>query len=392
MEFVHEKKIAFIGAGNLGCAMAAHMALNGYDVSLGNRTASKLDKIKENGNKIKMTGICDAEAQLTVVSHNFEEVIRDRHVIVVCVQADAHKNIANMLVPFIKPDQHVILHPGQTFGAMQVREIFESFDPELASVTVSEITSSLITCRLEEPGHVYASAIKSHVELATLPGIKNQEVVEFFQPLYPQLKPCPTVLITSLNNVNSVVHPMVTMLNAARIDTATPFKYYHEGVSPCVGHMIEKIDLERLKLCKALDIPCKTMAEHMHDFYDLELQRLDLMFNSNPAYDKVFAPKVIATRYFFEDIPTGTMPLASLGRMLHIKTPLHDAMQTMACAMFDTSFHEARTLESLGLSHYSIDQLKEYLHTGVKPGLKTSQCPVLRRQMSGPEEEMDGHL
>jgi opine dehydrogenase len=50
------------------------------------------------------------------------------------------------------------------------------------------------------------------------------------------------VIQTSLQNANPVIHPAVSLANAARIEGAGNFLFYEEGVTDSVGRMIEAVD------------------------------------------------------------------------------------------------------------------------------------------------------
>jgi hypothetical protein len=50
--------------------------------------------------------------------------------------------------------------------------------------------------------------------------------------------PLSSVLITSLNNANAMMHPSPTILNAGRIECAAPFTSLHNGI---VGPMCRTV-------------------------------------------------------------------------------------------------------------------------------------------------------
>jgi len=360
-------KVAFIGSGNLGQCMAAHMALNGYDVSLGNRTAANLQPIIDKGNRIEMTGYQEGIAQLSIVSDDLEKVMDGRDVIVITVPANAHRSIAEKMVPFLKPTQHVVLHPGHTFGALEVRKVFEDHDPALAVVTVSEIQSSLFTTRALEQGKVMAAAIKQRMAFSTLPSDRTEEVLGLLSPLYKELWAANNVLETGLDNLNAVAHPVVTLMNTARIEHGTPFLYYQEGVSPAVGKIMEKMDGERQEIAKAIGVKPTVFKEWMKEVYELDYDTMHEIFNNNPAYAEITAPTRLDTRYIFEDVPTGLIPMTSLARKFDVKTPLMDVFLELCRQIFDTDFMEnARSLEVLGLGDLTPEQLLAYVKTGHK--------------------------
>ena len=64
------KKFAVIGAGHGGKAMAAHLALMGFKVSLYNRTASHVEIIKKRGGiELDGGGRCAARVRQTGTGH-----------------------------------------------------------------------------------------------------------------------------------------------------------------------------------------------------------------------------------------------------------------------------------------------------------------------------------
>ena len=69
------------------------------------------------------------------------------------------------------------------------------------------------------------------------------------------MEPAESVLQTSLQNANPIIHPAVTLSNAARIElTGGDFLFYEEGVSDSVGRLIEALDKERIAIGKELGV------------------------------------------------------------------------------------------------------------------------------------------
>jgi len=131
--------------------MAGHMALMGYDVSLWNRTTSSLDGIIENDSTITLSGCVEGKARVSLVTDDIQEAVAGRDIIVVTVPAHRHSSVVQRMLPFLDGHMHIVLHPGHTFGALEVRKILVDHDASLESISVSEIQSSLFTTRWSEP-------------------------------------------------------------------------------------------------------------------------------------------------------------------------------------------------------------------------------------------------
>eukprot|EP00008_Paramoeba_atlantica_P005493 CAMPEP_0201490936 /NCGR_PEP_ID=MMETSP0151_2-20130828/27999_1 /ASSEMBLY_ACC=CAM_ASM_000257 /TAXON_ID=200890 /ORGANISM="Paramoeba atlantica, Strain 621/1 / CCAP 1560/9" /LENGTH=796 /DNA_ID=CAMNT_0047877083 /DNA_START=53 /DNA_END=2443 /DNA_ORIENTATION=- len=393
---------AILGAGNLGPAMAAHLAMNGYDVSLTNRTLSKLEPLQKNNNTIEVSGFVKGEGRLSFVGE-FEDAVKGRDVIIICVPANGQYFYAEKLALMITRKTHIILHPGEMFGALEVRKVIEERNPDLFprngnGVTISEFESSLLTARAMSITNVEIFAIKQHLGLATLPATRNKEVISLLAPeVYGKvITPRANVLSTGLQDLNAVIHPIVTLLNASAIDRGSPFLYYKEGVTPMVGDFLERCDKERCNLAAALGLEvidvCSwvraeytAMGAHGSSLYEL--------LSSNHAFDTISAPKRLYTRYIWEDLPTGVIPMVMLGKRFGVDMPLMSLVWSLSKAMFKRDWiDEARTLEKLGLGYLSLDQLKEYVMSGNLPKDDETVVVDFPNRIAPIEEEPNNEL
>ena len=88
------------------------------------------------------------------------------------------------------------------------------------------------------------------------------------------------------------------------------------------------------------------------DLHEL-IQRLHReVFKDSPA------PASLDARYVTEDVPYGLVPLAALGRVAGVPTPIADALTAIASAALGRDFaREGRTLERMGLDRHSPETL-----------------------------------
>lgn len=109
-------KIAIVGTGHGGCAIAATLAMQGHDVSL-----LKLSNAIHNGNfaelqrsgTIQLTGMMgEGRYPLKAVSRDPGEVIPEAELILVYYVANYHAAVAEAIAPYLDANQCVVLNPG----------------------------------------------------------------------------------------------------------------------------------------------------------------------------------------------------------------------------------------------------------------------------------------
>ena len=255
-----DTKVRFcvLGAGHGGTAMAAHLALKGFDVSLWNRSEARLQSIQQLG-AIELLPPDDGRIEggtgrILRASTNCEDVIADADILMVVVPATGHKGVAGQLAHCVRDDQIVVLNPGRTGGALlfrnELRKAGCTADPLIA-----ETQTFIYASRAVGPAQAKIFALKNSVPVAALPAYRTSEVVTALRVAYPQFVPATNVLRTSLDNVAVMFHPAVMLVNAARIeDSHGDFEYYLGGVTPSVARYLEAVDDERIRVADALGI------------------------------------------------------------------------------------------------------------------------------------------
>ncbi len=166
-----------------------------------------------------------------------------------------------------------------------------------------------------------------------------------------------------------MVHPVPLLFNTARAeDPNVEYLHYTEGISPSIAAYIERLDSERMALGQKLELEVNSLLDWWRTNYN-EPTATSLMdfLQKTHVYDEITAPNTIKHRYIFEDVPFSLVPLSNLGKLLNIPTPCTDAFINLVCAFFDIDFwKEGRTIESLGLSGMTIEEIKKYIETGIK--------------------------
>lgn len=355
-------RVCVIGAGNGGLAMAGHLAMKGLPVYLYSRSEAKVAPIREAGG-IHLHGAMEGFARIELASTDLGECVRNSDVVMVTTPACAHAQVAEALAPFV--DGHiVVLNPGRTGGALEVHHILKRLG---ARATVAEAQTFIYASRAESPTSARIHEIKRVVPVAAFPAVRTHAVMRQLQRVYSQFVPARNVLETSFSNIGAIFHPTPLILNACKVDTGVTFDYYHEGVTPSVAELMERVDAERVAVAAALGLRVLTAREWLYEAYGARGGNLYEAIQNNGAYTGIKAPTTLDHRYIYEDVPTGLVPIASFGQVTGVPTPYTESLIQMACGLHGTDYRElGRTVERLGLGGMRPGEIHEYVITGVR--------------------------
>ena len=364
-------KYTVIGAGNGGKAMAAHLAILDFPVTLYNRTPEKVAAIKELGliHLESFDGGPHGFARLQHVTSDMGEALAEAEVIMVVVPSSAHADVAAKAAPHLRDGQIVILHPGRTCGAIEFQRTIAAAGCT-ADVTVAEAETFIYASRSEGPADARIFRIKNAVPLAALPATRTHRVLEAVRDAYPEFIDGVNVLHTSLNNMGAIFHPALTLLNAGRIEsTAGDFQFYIDGVTPSVARVLEVLDRERVTVAAAVGVRARTALEWLALAYNVGGDDLYQAIQNQTGYYGIKAPNTLNHRYIFEDVPMSLVPIASLGTRYGVAVSGIESIIRLACIVHHTDYRRrGRTVDKLGIEQWSVAELTRFVNEGTVPG------------------------
>jgi len=329
-------KIAVISTGNGGQSLAAYLALHGYRVALYAREQERIDMFPSN--RFTLGGIYDDAAEVELISCDMRAVVEDAYLIMVTTPAQYHPIVARAMAPYLKHGQSVVLNPGRTFGTY----VFEKTLREngcRADIVLGETDTFVFTCRCKQVGHPVIFEIKRDVRVAGHAKENTLPLVETLSALFPHVAPAHSVLQTGLTNIGMIFHPLPILMNITRIEAKEEFRYYLDGISPLVASVLERLDSERVAVARGLGIDVPNASDWLQGRYGSEGGNLYERIQNTHAYQNVFAPTEIDTRYIHEDIQTGCVPVSCLGRRLNIPTDITDASIKWASVVYNCDFY-----------------------------------------------------
>jgi opine dehydrogenase len=153
-------------------------------------------------------------------------------------------------------------------------------------------------------------------------------------------------------------------MNVALIErTQGDFDFYHEGVTPAVGRLIEAVDKERIAIGKKLGVEVIPDPElGVIQGYMTEAT-YDNGFNTAPGFAGVKAQPSLDYRYFNEDVGYGLVFLQNLGEQVGVATPVMSAVINLVSVIMNRDYVDEapRTMETLGLSKRTAEELDKLL-------------------------------
>lgn len=347
-------KIAIIGAGNGGQAMAGHFGSLGHEIRFYSRNLDKLDNIIRNKG-VLLKEVLNTFGKVDLVTDVLSEAVQNAELIMVTTVANAHSAIAYQLAPLLEEGQTIVLNPGRTFGALEFRKITEQYSSK--RVYIAETQSLLYACRAEDNGEVRIIGIKDRLPVAAYTSEDTDIVLEKLNLLSDSFIKANNIFETSLDNIGCIFHPAIVLFNAASIEKGESF-YFYNDMTPSIASFIEALDRERLAIGRKLNVELISAFDWIsYSYKEVTGDTLYERMMNNPAYYKIMAPQTLNSRLLTEDIPTGVLPLIEIAQLLDIETPLLNSVYSITAELLKTDFRQrGRTLNNLGLSGVNIEE------------------------------------
>ncbi|MBM4348631.1 MAG: hypothetical protein FJ106_01895 [Deltaproteobacteria bacterium] len=371
--------VAVLGGGNGGHAVAANLALNGYKVNFFElpQFAESFERVLRT-KEIRIEGVSiDGTAKLHLATTDIQQAIKDVEVIFVITPSFGHKAMAEACAPFVEDGQIIVLMPGSG-GSLEFVKIFKKRKVK-QEIAFAESCTLPYGARLKSSGHVSVFIHAVTLPTGVFPSKRTNEVIPKLKQFYPSISPAKDVLEAAINNPNPVVHPVATLLSATRIEHSKgEFYLYAEGMTPSVARTYESLNEERLSICKALGY--KLYHWDNLEFRDYNLGEteeecryrilntsMDAAFGKDGIYAgiKMKGPEHMKDRYITEDVPYGMVLVSTLGELLGVPTPTHNAVIQLCSVVNRTDYWKTgRGIKELDLSKWDKKGLKRFLKEG----------------------------
>ena len=363
-------KIAILGAGHGGQAMAGDLALAGHEVRLAavERHSTNLKILQIFGGVVvegmTSTGAPTGFAKPAMITTDCVKAIKGADVIMIVVPAFAQDTYTDLVVEHGEKGQIVVFNPGK-FGTLALAQKLRQAG-RIDDFLIGETSTFIFAARTRGLGHVDIKGVKKELPFAALPSVRTAEIVMTLMDMYPQVSPALSVLQTSIDAPGIILHPITTILNMSRIEQIGPYRSSHYDITPSVARVMEAVDEERMSIARRICYESFSFKDNMSILYRVKGESaFDVMYQIS-AHNVLMAPENMQVRYITEDVPFGMVTVASIGKLLGMATPRLDALINIACMANGADYWQTgRTAEKLGLSGMSVDELVDYAMNGV---------------------------
>lgn len=331
--------VTVIGAGNGGVSIACYLEERGFKTTIWNRSIDRLEKILENDNTICIKDNVtknDKKIKISNVTNNLEEAICNNKYIIIVTPGIAHREIAKNISKYLTEEHVIILMPGRTYSCIEFMEIIKS-NIQISPICI-ETQTILHACR-SNGNNLEIFGVKSKV-LYSANQLIGEEIINSLKELLPDFQYVENYFDVTLNNIGALLHPIPTILNAARIESGVRFKYYSEGITPVVADYIQRIDDEREKVCNKIGCYFISLMDWLKKEYGATGNSVYECINTIDAYKNIDAPNTLNHRYIFDDINTGLVPLYYTGKSLDIDMNSTKSFVEFASILMQYNFWE----------------------------------------------------
>jgi opine dehydrogenase len=288
--------------------------------------------------------------------------------IMVAVPAFGHKAFFDAFSPHLEEGQSILFNTSywaclRFAGKLRDMGILDN-------ITLAEASIMPYLSNVAGPGAIHIHRTKQKgIALAALPAAKTDQVLDIVRTVYPQHEKVPSVLWTSLGNVNTPMHaPLVIPMAGLILDRYSDgcqggSKFYGEATT-LGARLLEAYDRERLAVAKELGVDTPSGPKIISELYGYEGKDLAEAFRKS-EHAEMFVDVRFLKGLLEEDLRYFYVSLSQLGDSLGIPTPTTKAILTVIGTMLGINYWEgATTLEEIGLAGMRRDEITSYVDRG----------------------------
>jgi len=345
-------RTAILGGGH-GCyAAAADLAEQGHEVRLWRRDAEALAPLLAD----PVIGLKDIDGhrnvRIALATADIGEALRGAQLIVIPSPALAQHDIARAMAPHLVDGQVVFLPPG-TFGSVVMARAVRAVG-STADVLWAETGTLPYLARKHGPTEVAITIRAVRLPTGVYPAQRSDEALAVIREVYPSVVPCGDALSGALMNAGPIIHPPLILMNAAPLQHFERWDIHHEGTTPAVRAVTDRLDAERVAVREALGYgaPHFPLADHYTSDRWMYGDAHKRLVDSGDWREHI---DLHTHRYMTEDVVMGLAFLASVARWAGCDAPVAHGLLAVAGGILGRDLRTGpRTLEAMGL--YGLDR------------------------------------
>lgn len=349
-------KVAVLGAGNGGCAVACDMSLRGHEVTLIKTSTSTIHSdqfqyLLDNAGESTLDEFGEMKsAKIAKVTTDLS-CLSECEIVIIYIQTKYHEPLIERMIPHLQKDQIVLINPGYLSTAYLLKHGVRD------DVIIAEAESSFIDCRIKEPGLIKVGFRNVRNPIGIFPSSRKAEAIERLDQLGFPFTYLNSVVEAALHNPNLIVHTVGAIMSIPRIEkTNGEYCMYHEVFTPSVWRILEKLDGEKMDVLEKLGFERLPYVEACKFRNSLNEERdgKEVFFWYAAMPTRAKGPVVVDSRYISEDVPQGLVMLEALGSHLGVSTPITTSLIELATAALGRDMRaEGRSPERLGTDNLS---------------------------------------
>lgn len=342
-------KITIIGCGNAGLIHAAKLIERGHEVTLLKTSSTNSDFyniIKSEGGynvKDETNGGNRFFVRPSMITRNVEKAIAFGEIIMVMTTTLQHESIAELIAPYVRDGQIIVLVPGY-MGSLIFRKYIK------ANVIYSEWETTAYNGRIIDAMYVRISFYNPRNAISVSPLSEAENVLDILSKCFPNTKYLrKNILESALHNPNMIVHPIGILFSASRIEYSKgEFWMYKEAFTDSVVNVIKAFDVEKNKMLNAFGCPSLDYFEaaKWRNEENLDIDAMTVFKSFADSSNK--GPSFVNHRYIIEDVPMGLGLYISIGKILGLDTSIQEAIMSLSSALLNKDLKKnSRTIQYL---------------------------------------------
>jgi opine dehydrogenase len=329
-------KVAIIGAGAIGNAMAAYLTRRGHSVGIWSRSLASSPRLHAGMVRLQTSGIFSDAFEIEALDSLSR--IREFDVVVVALPATAYSDVLPALARHLTSRHNVIVSGSLSLAPLWLHDMARTSGVQ---PVITAWGTTLLAASFQPDGTLHIPFTRKRFDIASLPAAYTPQSLVLCRDLFGiEFDAARSVLDINLSNINPIAHAGQLLINFSRIDKSETWKLF-ENFTESGIRLAEALDAERLALASAVGSKPRSLRRHYAQSYPVEDTGLSAMVRQiSEDGSKTLGPRALNHRYLIEDMPYGLAFMERLASAADMQLPMTSAVISILEVMTNTSIRK----------------------------------------------------